>query len=423
MFFACTSSKQKVLNQEIITSDVTNFWKAFDAIQTTNDSTQQMIYLQDLFLNKASAGQKKMMEARRYSAEEYLNAIKRFPQFWNSLRANTNNIEQHSDDLLSGIEKLNKLYPISDPAAVYFTMGVFRSPGTGMDSFALIGTEYALGDSTTNTTELSEHQQNYFKINPIEHLQILMVHEYVHTQQKPMVHNLLCQTIYEGVAEFVAQIATGKETPHKAFKYGPAHAEKVVELFERDMFRAYARFNWLWNNTNNEFGTSDMGYYVGHSMAKNYYETSSDKQEAIKDLVELDYEDTETLHQFVDNTKLLSKPVKQLEQEFEEARPFVSQLLPFENGSRGVDPRTKAITIQFSEPLDGRSTSIDYGPLEAESFPEMSRDRTWADDFNSWTIPVKLFPNKHYQFMVGENFRNENGDPLRPFLVEFYTGK
>ncbi len=423
LLFACSPSKPSSLNPIIIKEDIAHFWNAYDAIHSTNDTTLHIELLQTLFLDKASDGQKRMIAARNYTADEYVEAITNYPNFWNSLRDNTNQIETHSQEIISGIEKLHQLYPIEDPAKIYFTMGVFRSPGTGVDSFALIGSEYALGDSNTIIHELNEHQQNYFKMNPIEHLQILMVHEYLHTLQKPIPNDFLGQTIYEGIAEFLAQKATGKPTPHQAFTYGPEHEEKVFDLFERDMFRSYARFSWLWNNTNNEFGTNDMAYYVGHHLAMRYYEQALDKDKAIKDLIELDYEDSSAVYGFLDQTERFTKSMALLQSDFESSRPYVSKIEPSISKNQKVDPETKTITIQFSEPLNGRNTSIDYGPLGVEAFPKMSFDRKWSEDFKAWTIPITLEPNKHYQFMVGENFRNENGDPLRPYLVEFYTKK
>jgi len=114
-------------------------------------------------------------------------------------------------------------------------MGNHRSPGTGVDSMVLFGTEFALGDSTTITSELPEYNQNYYKINPVKHLAFLSAHEYVHTQQNSMVHNLLSLTLYEGIAEFVAIKATGEKSPWKAMTYGPQNEVRIKQRFEEDM--------------------------------------------------------------------------------------------------------------------------------------------------------------------------------------------
>jgi hypothetical protein len=45
----------------------------------------------------------------------------------------------------------------------------------------------------------------------------------------------------------------------------------------------------------------------------------------------------------------------------------------------------------------------------------------WAKDNKSWTIEVDLEPNKHYQFVIDNNFRDAAGVPLKPHIIEFKT--
>ena len=178
-----------------------------------------------------------MINERRYTTDGYKNSILKRPKFWNSLRKNVKTVDRFSEELKIGIDKLHKIYPNLRHSTIFYTVGNHRSPGTGVDSLILIGSEFALGDSTTIVEELPSYNQDYYKINPINHLQFLCVHEYVHTQQKPMVHNLLSLTLYEGIAEFVAIKATGQNSPWKAFVYGPENEKKILDKFESDMFK------------------------------------------------------------------------------------------------------------------------------------------------------------------------------------------
>ena len=83
------STCQSPPGQSFITQDVTNFWWAYDQINTTSDTLLQAQYLQEHFLEPASPGLLALMEARRYTPAEYLDAIRRYHKFWHSLRANT----------------------------------------------------------------------------------------------------------------------------------------------------------------------------------------------------------------------------------------------------------------------------------------------------------------------------------------------
>ena len=108
--------------------------------------------------------------------------------------------------------------------------------------------------------------------------------------------------------------------------------------------------------------------------------------------------------------------------DFEKKRPTIVAIKQFENGSTNVNPKLTEITFEFSEPLNGYNTGIDYGDLGKEAFPTIHiKDRVWSEDRTQWRIKVSLVPNKRYQFLVSNNFRTENDIPLRPLLIDFTT--
>ena len=407
--------------QKIVSLDINNFYDAFDKIQTSTDTLQQVEYLQTLFLDKASAGQKKMIEVRNHSLEGYLADIKSKPKFWNSLRKNTADLKSFNKELREGVEKLHKVYPELSPSTIYYTIGAHRSPGTGVDSFALIGAEFALGDSTIFSAELLEHHQDYYKLNPVDHFQFLSVHEYVHTQQKPMVHNLLSLTLYEGIGDFIAEVVTDHRSPFKSTQYGPQHEEKIKVRFEEDMFKGNAIYSWIWNSPNNEFGTSDLGYYVGHKIAALFYENANDKKAAIKSLIELDYSNEPEVEALVNSTKYFSKPLHELEADYEAKKPTVVKIEGLTNLSQSVSSNVKRITVHFSEPMNKESRGFDYGPLGESNVLRVQKVIGYSDDAMSFTFEFELESNKRYQSQVSPNFRSASGMRLKPFLIDFKT--
>ena len=152
LMVSCYSQKESTSHswstkQIITTEDIKNFWQAYDAIQVTDDTIKQLSHLQSLFINPASEGQKEMMEVRNYLPEDYLQSIKNHPKFWNSIRANMENLDHFNNSIKSGVDKLAKIYPSLKPSKIFYTVGTHRSPGTGVDKMVLIGTEFALGDS------------------------------------------------------------------------------------------------------------------------------------------------------------------------------------------------------------------------------------------------------------------------------------
>ncbi|WP_413532386.1 hypothetical protein [Empedobacter brevis] len=412
--------------QKVFTSDMDNFWIAYDKITQTKDSVLQYKYLNDEYLSKGTEGLKLIREARNYTDKDYIYAINSYPKFWNSVRKNTLKSKNLSKDLNKGIKKLRLIYPELKPANIYFTIGALRSNGTYRNGHVLIGSELAMADKNTITDEFPENLRNarrlYFDSEPINHLVLLNVHEYVHTQQKPFVDNLLSYVIHEGIAEFVSVKAMNVPSEAPAITYGKRNNEKVRARFEEEMFNMNNLYKWLWGDAPNEFGVRDLGYYIGYQMAENYYNQAENKKAAIKELIELDYSNETAINNYVTKSNYFSESLEKLQKDYERKRPTVLGIKQFNNFSKSVDPKTKEITINFSEPLNGINTGVDYGELGEVAIPKNDiKKRYCSNDNKSWTMSVELEPNKKYQILITSNFRNTTNYPLKNYLIEFET--
>ena len=347
-------------------TDITNFWDTHDKITSTTDSILQFKYLDSLYFQKGTVGLVGIRQARNYTPQDYINAINNYPKFWASIRKNTLEVDKLSGELEGGINKLKKLYPDLKPAKIYFTIGAFRTGGTTIDNLLLIGCEISMADSTTDTSELPEnlsHLKAHFATNPKKNLVFLNVHEYIHTQQNPRVFNIISLSIYEGVAEFVAAKSLGVSSPNPQIEFGKRNATRIREVFEKEMFYPNNLYKWLDGNAPNEFGMRDLGYYVGYQICENYYNQANNKAEAIKTMIELDYTNEAAVEDIIKKSNYFSAPLEQLYQTFEDNRPVVIGIQQFMNKSQNVNPKTKEITIEFSAPLNGGNTGIDFGDL------------------------------------------------------------
>ena len=421
-FYNCKNEQKNT--QEIINTDIINFWNAFDKVTTTKDTILQLEYVNKLFISKASKGQKGMMNARNYSPKEYVEAINKYPKFWNSIRENTLNTKKFDVKIRNGIAKLKELYPTLNPATVYYTMGVFRSPGTGFDDLALIGSEFALGDKNTVTTEFPSnlnYVKNYFKINPTEYLDFLNIHEYIHTQQKETLDNILSQSLFEGIADFIAAKVTNKNAPFKYYQFGLENEQTLKKAYEKEMFNIRKLGDWMWNE-NNQFNTRDLVYFIGFRIAKAKYDKADDKKLVIKEMIELDYNNEKQVENFVNNSGYFSDTLENLYQRFETSRPKVIGIKQFKNGAQNVSSKTTDITLQFSKKMDIRIKSTGFGELGKEHFPKLVAI-DFAKDGLSVTYKIKLEPNKRYQILLESGYRTEDEIPLKQYLIDFKTSK
>ena len=403
LFFLSAVFAQNAPN--VITTDIDNFWAAYDKIVTTKDNAEQLEYLNKLFIEKASVGQQQMFEARRYKPQEYIDAINKRPEYWTAIRPNTLRAKELAADIEAGIEKLRKVYPELKPSNIYFTVGVFRSGGTTKGSNILIGSESIFADEKN-----------------INNLAFTIVHEYVHTQQKNANNeNLLRQSVIEGIAEFVAVKALDQPSFAPAISFGKSNEPRVKNAFARQMFNIDRGF-WLYSDAKNDFNTRDLGYYVGYAIAEKYYEKAKDKKLAIKQLIELDSDNQVAIAKYVDSTGYFPKSVKKFEKDYEKNRPRVVNIKEFKNGDKNVSPGITRLTVEFSKEMQPPYRSFNFGPLGKENSIRIKNFLGFSENGKSISLEIEpLEPNKRYQMELGSSFRDKTSVRLKPYLIDITT--
>lgn len=287
---------------KIYTSDIDNFWVAYDSIQKINDEEKQLEIIQQLYLDKATDGLKDFMISREHSAERHLNGIKKFPKFWHSIRPKTEEIKSFIPEMEEVFEKYKQIYPNFQQPEIYFTIGVLNSGGTTSPNRILIGSEIACADKNTDASELNDWFRNVFKLS--NGVVAMVAHEIGHTQQKggdsedDGNSNLLGYCIKEGMCDFLAEL-TYREISSPYMIYGKEHEAELWQKFQNEMFTQETE-NWLYNGSN--VPVADLGYFMGYAICKSYYENSEDKQQAITEMLQLEY-NPESVLEFLKQSK------------------------------------------------------------------------------------------------------------------------
>lgn len=406
------------------TADIGRFWEAHDAIRATSDSVAQYRLLDELFIAPGTPGLHALMERRGYTPEHYVRAIRDYPRFWASVRANTLRAADDAVQIEQVVGRLQALYPALRPATLYFTVGALMTGGTTLDSLVLIGSEIALTDSTAVTDELpdwlGENLRRYFDTNPVEDVLLLNAHEYVHTQQGPFGADLLAVALQEGVAEYVSVLAAERPSAAPAVAFGEANAARVRDRFATEMFSG--RWNdWISNDFSNEFGVRDLGYYVGYAIAEGYVQRSADKARALARLIELDYQDPLAVEALVEASRYFDRPLGDLRAAYERDRPRVVGVTGFEDEAAAAGPSTARITLTFSAPINPRFRGFDYGPLGEDHVLPITEVVGMSEDRRSLTVEVEVRPDRRQQLTVTDQFRDDAGRALLPFVIDTAT--
>lgn len=287
----------------VVDDDVERFWTAYDSVRGLADPTQQETEFQRLYIDRGTPGLHAFMEAKGYDAHTYVAAINAYPAYWDTVRPRTALAAGALVRLEGHLERFREIYPGLRPAGIYFEVGALRSAGTTLADKVLIGVEMAAGDPSVDTSQMPQGLQRffagYFASKPLDNLDLLALHEVVHTQEHGDRQTLLAQAVYEGVADFVAQQVAGRMPELAYVTYGPANDAAIKAAFRKDMM-ANDYDGWLYNNTDNAFGVRDLGYYVGYAIVSRYHARAVDKPAAVKAMIELDFSDQAAVQAFVD---------------------------------------------------------------------------------------------------------------------------
>lgn len=272
----------------IVTSDVKNFWAAYDRLSSSTDSVQ---IIQKYYLDKASPEFQEFLKLRNFTAEEYVESIKKVPSFWKSVRPLTEKIELRKMELIPFFKKIKELYPPFRQPDVCFAIGTIRTGGTTGEGLILIGAEIAASDSTIDKSEFDEGDFMKAVLGNTGDIMGMVAHETIHTQQPADDENesLLKQAISEGGADFLASLLLGKRIMNPAtFNYGTKHEESLWKEFYNDVKadKSFGDTDWFYNYRSNR--PADLGYFIGYKISESYYNHSKDKKKAIKDIIEME---------------------------------------------------------------------------------------------------------------------------------------
>lgn len=422
IFFHVQSSAQE-LQFNIVTTDIENYWTAYDKVVAEQDSAERIRLIHEYYLDKGTDGLSALVEVRRYQDFEFVSNMLLYPNYWNSIRGNTDLLVKDIQEIKMYLSQLQQVYPELKPADIYFGVGAFRTAGTYSENKVLFGAEFMLAQENSIVDELPERLKHIIDEYAPYDIPLTAVHEYIHTQQKRWENGSIIQLcVAEGVAEFISTLITHKPLSPPV-KFGKEHPDKVLETFMYEMLRNDDVWNWLWSENENNLEVNDLGYYIGYEICERYFIQAADKKQAIKDLIELDYSDEVAFAKMVDGTGFFPMTIAQIDEAYEALRPRVKRIVEFENGSANVPSSLAVITVEFAEEMNECCRSVDYDETDGVAPLKIKRHIGWSEDKRHYSFEVeKLEPHKVYGLIVSNFAKADGGNRLAPYTIRFTTG-
>jgi len=242
----------------LVTSDIRLFWDVLD--RAPADSLGA--WLQRDYIEKGSAGVRDFVRGRIISGEALAQMIQRRRGRYDSVRAATFMVDSAAVGIRQVFHRFKALYPEAVFPDVYFVIGRLNSGGTASRNGLLIGAEMYRSP---------------------EGLPAIVAHELIHFQQRWAAFTLLYQAFKEGSADFVAELIAGRHINAAAHEYGRAHERELWEEFRARLdTTSYA--GWMYGDPPGE-RPADLGYFIGYRIAQAYYDSRSDKAQALRNII------------------------------------------------------------------------------------------------------------------------------------------
>ncbi|WP_218779745.1 gliding motility protein GldB-related protein [Hymenobacter crusticola] len=270
---------------KLVTSDIDLFWKAYDAT-LKNPGLKEEIY-QAQYFDKGSIGLQDYFLSKIRSTHLFVKNLDSKRAFYPAIRANTEQVAAMKKQIRAGFITLKELYPPAWFPNVYFVIGRFNAGGTVSGNGMLVSADMEARTPDTPLKELTLWERN--NLGSLEELPAIVAHEHIHIiQKKTKGRTLLQGAIHEGMADFLAELITGKNPNARLMTYGNLHEKDLWADFAQEMAGTSWR-NWIANgDQETDEKPADLGYFVGYKICQAYYDETADKKQAIHDMLNLE---------------------------------------------------------------------------------------------------------------------------------------
>ena len=273
---------------KFVTSDIENFWRAYDLAIKESDRAKRVAIFQTEYLDKGSLGLKDFLRLRIKSADGLVSVIDRMPKYYASIRPQTLQVKRMEKRMRAAFRKFKSIYPDAVFPDVYFLIGVTSSGGTTGPSGLLIGTEMYSKTAKGPTDELSSWLR--VVLSTIDNVPAIVAHESCHYNQRyntgPDQRHLLGKALQEGACDTIGELISGRNINDHLKIYGQSHDAEIWREFEADMYKPdYSK--WVYNAVTAKDRPADLGYYVGYLITQAYYRNAKDKRQAVHDILNI----------------------------------------------------------------------------------------------------------------------------------------
>lgn len=266
---------------KIFTTDIPNFWAAFDAAQPEFNAAA----FDELYISKGSPGVEGFVPNRIQNATNLADVVKNHQNYYTSIRQKTLKLVDLEPPIRKSFHAFKSLYPEAVFPDVFIVIGALNSGGTVSDRALIIGAEMFGKSEESVMDELSEWHQ--WAIKMPQEIHYTVAHELIHFQQHYPSATLLEQSIKEGSADFIGELISGKTANENIPTYADSREAALWQEFQ-EIMHGNDFAGWLYGGSGIEGRPADLGYWMGYKIVEAYYNKMGDKKQAIQDIINIE---------------------------------------------------------------------------------------------------------------------------------------
>lgn len=259
---------------EVRSDDVTRFFQVFDAARGRPDAQA----LRRGYLDAGSDALREFSDIRIGSMERLAQAIADKPALFEKARSCAARLPEIREGVIDALEELERVLPTARFPPVTVLVGRGTTGGVTTPAGVVIGLETLCN-------------ADWMQADVGERFVHLIAHEYVHVQQHGAAvevaePTLLYQVLLEGGAEYVGERISGQvANAHlQTWARGRECALEREFLADKD---GVELSRWLYNGPGDETLRGDLGYWIGHRIARAFVAAAKDRQQAIVELLDV----------------------------------------------------------------------------------------------------------------------------------------
>jgi len=258
----------------LVSEDVARFWAAYDAGVASGDleTALELDYRQP-----GSPHLDSFFEWRVGSSADLAGIVERNRPYYDSVRAETLELASGGDfwaEAQAAFADLERIEPAVVFPPVALVIGRLNSGGITSDARILVALEVFTRQADSPTETLTPAELG--RVRKSDHLVPFIVHHLVHVQQLRLGglrssdgRTLLERALFEGIAEFAAEQLTGRVVGTAAAEYAASREEQIWAEFQAEMDGTDVT-RWLGGGATDGERPSDLGYFMGHRIARAY---------------------------------------------------------------------------------------------------------------------------------------------------------